>query len=382
VSECPLARAERRSLGYDRLVVGCRVALVVLATSLVETGCASGSGPADARPEIAADGDAPPDSAADGEVSDSRDEDVDQGPESGPLTAVMRQASVIADRLCDVDGDGAADNVIADLGEPLASLFAMTVSSALASGIERGGRLVLHIPWVEDLRGRRDPSIVIIIFSGDDVDEPDDPSDDWSGEEPFYVNPSGLDACGEPLHYLEDMPLEGGDIGFGGSTGELPFPLGETTVVIRGAQTSGRIDDGTGRLELSVCGYSAISDLGAIDTGLESVDLSVLELMIAGGAPLGVSVPGVSPDIDVDGDGLERFTTDERFQIRECIDGDLTVIPGSTCYADPRIADGFSMVATVTAVGARFAGRRPGWQEDVEGSCDGGPPVTSLFDPI
>ena len=52
------------------------------------------------------------------------------------------------------------------------------------------------------------------------------------------------------------------------------------------------------------------------------------------------------PDIDLDGDGLERIETvagaGGARQISACVDGDGTRITGRMCANDPRIADGFT----------------------------------------
>ncbi len=90
------------------------------------------------------------------------------------------------------------------------------------------------------------------------------------------------------------------------------------------------------------------------------------------------SVPGLDPDVDLDGDGLERFETDAAGHIERCIDGDLTFIPGRDCHQDDRIADGFSMVFRLVAFLAVFAGLRPGWESRVEGECEH-PPDESLW---
>lgn len=46
------------------------------------------------------------------------------------------------------------------------------------------------------------------------------------------------------------------------------------------------------------------------------------------------------PDVDMDGDGLERLMA-VGGEIVACVDGDGTVIEGATCHRDPRIADGY-----------------------------------------
>jgi hypothetical protein len=96
-------------------------------------------------------------------------------------------------------------------------------------------------------------------------------------------------------------------------------------------------------------------------------------------------VPGVSPDLDLDGDGLERFELDSDSRIETCRDGDgFTTIPGRDCWQDPRMADAFALSTAAEAVRAVFADRQAGWRElqTEHGlpACDD-PPDASLFDP-
>jgi len=105
-------------------------------------------------------------------------------------------------------------------------------------------------------------------------------------------------------------------------------------------------------------------------------------MILAGGAAFGVpGVPGLSADIDLDHDGLERFVLDHELHLASCVDGDGTAFEGRDCWAHPGFEDGISMTIHIEAMPARFAGRAPGWEERVAGTCDGGPPATSLFDP-
>ena len=83
--------------------------------------------------------------------------------------------------------------------------------------------------------------------------------------------------------------------------------------------------------------------------------------------------------MDADGDGLERILLDEDGHVVSCIDGDGTPIPGSDCFLDPRMADGFSVNFSLRAITARYAGREPGWQHAVAGTCEAGMPEHSLF---
>ena len=54
-------------------------------------------------------------------------------------------------------------------------------------------------------------------------------------------------------------------------------------------------------------------------------DATLLEVLAAGGAAYGLPlIPGVEPDMDLDGDGLERLLVDEDGRLETCVDGDLS----------------------------------------------------------
>ena len=73
---------------------------------------------------------------------------------------------------------------------------------------------------------------------------------------------------------------------------------------------------------------------------------------------------GITPDIDLSGDGLEVFTLSMSFpqELVSCTDGDGTVVPsvpGSPCACDPRIEDGISMAMDFHASMATIVGTGP-----------------------
>jgi len=60
-------------------------------------------------------------------------------PEGGPLTLVVSAYELLVDRLCDLDGDGSADNSIANLGAADSQLFAMMVTARCVDSGHGGG---------------------------------------------------------------------------------------------------------------------------------------------------------------------------------------------------------------------------------------------------
>jgi hypothetical protein len=314
--------------------------------------------------------------------SDGADHEGDRDAEErtpGPLTLVFNEGAFLQDRLCDLDGDGARDNAIADLGEPASSLLALALGTLVEGNFEKGSRLGVHIPWV-DLQ--RDDEVLLIFFEGMDEDMPPDPSDDFTGHEMFYVKASSVDACGEPRGITRgsvDASL------VSTQPGTMFVPVTQPPIAVYSAMAEGFIAFGGESGEIQLCGYFRIQDVG----GAESLelpqrgDLSLLEALLVGGAPFGLpAVPGVSPDVDVDGDGLERFEVDEEGHITSCIDGDSSVLWGSTCWSDERMADGFSVNLRLAGVSASLGGLEPEWQLRVDGECEGGPPTPSAWDPV
>jgi hypothetical protein len=320
------------------------------------------------------DGDA--DSDADGDADSDADGDADVAPGPGPLSFIANEVGLVTDRLCDLDGDGDLDNVFADLGSPSGELSVMALNAALQSRVTENVPRLIHLPWVDDWTGPNDDDTVIIVVDGIDSDDPADPSDDFEGES-FWGDPLDLDGCGEPLKYFVGARLEEGTVDTSGGSGA--FPLIET-VQTEGERFLGSIAPGGATAEFLACAYSSIQAMAAAAPFEEAGDMNMLEILLAGGAALGVPmIPGVVPDLDMDGDGLESFTTDDTHRITQCIDGDMTTIPGRDCWQDPRMADAFSINTRLAGVPAEFLGRLPGWESLVDGTCED-PPETSLFD--
>jgi hypothetical protein len=219
---------------------------------------------------------------------------------------------------------------------------------------------------------------VLIVFEGIDTDRPPYPEDNFSGDEPFWVDNLSMDPCGEPLHSFRHAVVDRGQLT--AADGSVPVPIA-AGLSSRGVSLSGAIEPDRRSASVTLCGPLLLEDLGSTsDLGLTG-DLNLLEALLLGGAAFGApAIPGLAPDLDLDEDGLEQFVTSEAGQIESCLDGDLTEIEGRECWQDERIADAISIVLELDAVPARFAGREPGWDGSV-GPCDGGAPEASLFEP-
>jgi hypothetical protein len=346
------------------------VGLVTLAAA----GCDHGA-PADADADAGLDAEARPEADAGAEA----DRDVVPAWTPGPLTLVAFEFVVLAERRCDPDGDGVLDNAIADLGSPMSAVVAMAVNTAFAGTLDDGiFRLLLHFPRLDDAPGVADGEVAVMTCRGRDRDIPADPLDDFSGDEAFYVHADSLDPCGEP-----DGVWQGATLTAGRLTGRgVPLGFGyEATAIALDADFDGELAPDGSSLEAVACGAMRIAHLGGPIAGRGGPTL--LEVFLAGGSTVGIPGSGLSPDVDFDHDGLERFTLDADGQVESCIDGDgFTVIPGRDCWQDPRMADAFALTIRTAMTTARFAGREPGWELAVPGRCEAGMPEHSLFGDI
>jgi hypothetical protein len=322
-------------------------------------------------------GDAQVDAEADRDRDSDRDADADGVPRAGPMTFISARFTVSEERVCDFDGDGVGDNAVADLGSPASSISAGAIGAFVEGRIRSGSiKMIFHFPWVTDLAGPNDPGTKVLLFNGVDVDDPDDPTDNHSGSEEFYCPPNSLDPCGEP-RYPADAAIERGVLEVSGVRLLLPG----IDLPLEHALGTGTVEPGGTAMSLQVCGYAPTRDIGGLAMVEEAGELSLLEILLAGGAAVGIpGVPGLTPDVDVDGDGLERYVVDGTGRVEACVDGDSTEFMGRDCWDRDQMADGISMVAELEGVPARYAGRQPGWEARYpEGCAD--PPEHSLWDP-
>jgi hypothetical protein len=115
---------------------------------------------------------------------------------------------------------------------------------------------------------------------------------------------------------------------------------------------------GPASMDVRYCGARALSSMYIWHSF--SGQGSLLDMVAVGFNFGGYVFTPTQPDVDVDGDGLERvMDTDGDGQVDLCIDGDGAQITGLDCPRDPRMADAYSEALHVVAVGARLAGTAP-----------------------
>ena len=273
---------------------------------------------------------------------------------------------------CDYSGDGVPDNRLAQaLGGARAFL-----NGFLQGGIAEGQAILLmSMMGMEDATGADDDSLRVAWLQGQDGD--DDPMNNFSGNAEFLVTESSLELDGAPITSFESRiashMLVGGpeDIEIPGVF-ILPIELKRgrvvgTTVAAAGKLSS--IEEGT------ICGIMPATSLAILPDpasflggtplpacGTSGEAPNMADMLLGGATLLGFTIGSTMPDVDVDGDGLERYEIEDggapdcQAIVSACIDGDGTRIEGHSCVFDGRMADGFSAGLPFTAVGARIVG--------------------------
>jgi cysteine-rich repeat protein len=263
---------------------------------------------------------------------------------------------------CDYTGDGMPDNQFSRALGAAAPLLNMGLS-----GGGGGPDFLMSFLGLDDRTGSADDSLRLAWMLG----EPGPTTGT------YLVDAAALRDDGTALtslqasivaHHLDAGP-EDIDLPFG----FLPLTLYqgriEGTTVASGGELS-RLDEGllcgvipptlltivtADQIEMFGGGSFTIEIGDPCDGSAPSPTLA--DMLIGGFEVLGITIGNRSPDIDLDGDGLETFEVmsdgPEGCQpvVVACIDGDGTRIEGRECMSDVAIADGYS--AGLTFVGTR-----------------------------
>jgi hypothetical protein len=237
----------------------------------------------------------------------------------------------------DLDGNGTIDNRLGPIGS--------LANSQLTQSVTAGNTTLLF-----GIAGLAGPPLVegdrpeVSTFVGIDADMPIDPSNNASdgafliSSEQFDVNCKSTAVFGESLvknGVIESKSTES-QVSVG-SVGTIRFVNSRNRLTPLDAQLD-TWDGVIGGIELA-CSLSITPYPGPNPASLLDVVVNY----------------GLQPDMDRDGDGLEQINGDGT-TVKECIDGDGTVIPGRNCPCDPRIADGFSEDLRFHLVPARLVG--------------------------
>ncbi|MBI5481180.1 MAG: hypothetical protein HY906_20145, partial [Deltaproteobacteria bacterium] len=293
---------------------------------------------------------------------------------------------------CDLNGDTQPDNWLAPLG-PL-------VSPVLQASINAGTLLyLLELRRLNDPTGQNDSDLELARYSAVDHETHDfgqDPpppapftSDNFTGSEPYYIDPVSFDVNGNPMS-LFAASVTGGNL-----TGTSPvfyLPTGFGMLELRQSQIAAHLipNPPPAPTPVSISGISVIpAEPGRICGAIPACTLDQIPASALPGAPaetllevlivfgLYASVPPFNyyPDIDLDGDNptndlakREGFTVaqgvDGIFRLVTCTDSDGTVVlkadassPTGRCPCGTRFnKDGYSVRVNFTSVGTTITG--------------------------
>jgi hypothetical protein len=229
----------------------------------------------------------------------------------------------------DLNGDGAADNALGVLADPMTESF--------DDKLQRGLLAILLDFLPPETTGPAPAAIAT--YAGIDAD--DIPDNNLDGNGSFLVPAGQLDVSCRPTNTFTATTTGPHEASFSAAIWDIVGQDGTLrTRNLQGsfrARPDGSGGDATVGFVWTLCGTS---------THLAQGDGSFLDTL--------VRVLALQADVDVDGDGLERIEATE--DALRCIDGDGTIVPGWDCACHPRIADGYSIALRAGAVRAAILG--------------------------
>lgn len=289
---------------------------------------------------------------------------------------------------CDFTGDGRPDNTLGIALGPGAGLLNTAINNFISNG---NLLLQLSMLGMTDPLGRMNSNTRVGWVRGGDGDADNRNNLDPGNRQ--VVQRSTLDMMSLPQASFQSMMTPGASMLQSTVVGgpedvylDLPSPMTGTNLafrVLRGHISGTLVNDGTRITAFNdgtLCGGVPAGDLARIPNvlamipipgggGMRPADSTFLEAIVGG---MRITVPLIGftlnvgpaqPDIDIDGDGIERFeatggTLTTAPRITACIDGNGTRIEGRNCVMDPRIADAFSAAFRNTGVWVRYVGTR------------------------
>ena len=278
---------------------------------------------------------------------------------------------------CDFSGDGRPDHGFA---RALGGLVDLLNSMFLESAIEDGDLiLLLNAVGLDDRAMANDDSFSLGWMTGIDAD--DDPSTNLTGDGEFFVDGGSLDVAG--LNPLASFESEVMSRMLDGGPEDIDFPIAFLPLEIRQSRVTGTTTASGGEVSGIqnglLCGAVPVVTVAFLPNIISMflpgeppppcdgtmTDTTLADIVI-GGTPRGFifPLPGVQPDVDLDGDGLERFEVDRTGErgcqpvVTACIDGDGTRIEGRDCILGMRFEDGWSAAFPIEAVRANIIGVR------------------------
>lgn len=238
------------------------------------------------------------------------------------------------------------------------SLLGMALNGQLTSAIEGGTLLLgLEVRDLDDPSGQNDDMVSVGLYGLGDSDA--DPADNFNPDNPEQFTTTALFTGngGDPTIHFAKASVSGGvlhadSVGLLSIPG-LPIPFQNPSIDGALAPTADgkyiRTLEG-GRLK-GVIAASLLSGAPNISMG-QCKGSSLLDVLATG-----CGFFPMQPEVDLDGDGLEKFFDDTGDDgdggvakdgvIDRCVDGDGTEILGTGCVSDARIQDGYRLIFVI-----------------------------------
>lgn len=243
------------------------------------------------------------------------------------------------------------------------ALLGGLVNEQLKMNIANGSLLVgLELRDLDDPSGQNDDTITVAMIGLSDSDGDATDNFDPDAPETFAAAPLSFGMEGNPTLLFSQASIKDGVLhaeGVGAlMTPGLPIPF--TNPILDGTLMPSAKGDAVRTLEEGRL-------KGAVAASLLSFVPNITMGTCKGGTLLDVIATGcgifaLQPDIDLDGDGLEKFFDDAGGDpdsgatgdgmIDRCVDGDGTEILGTDCPSDPKIADAYRLIFAIHGVRA------------------------------
>ncbi len=286
-----------------------------------------------------------------------------------------------AERGCDVTADGLVDNRFAQWLRSARAPLSTFLNETLLLDLF----LVVGLHGLDDPSAADDPRVLVSLLEAWDANERDD--DNAAEGTPLFVLSDWMARPGRPEHAIAGS-IAGGLVEAGpGSlllrlrTGApqtspcdlsirtLTFPLERARLR---ARVAGVGDEPIYLEDALVCGGLPVRAIATQPNVFAELltfrpcdghtEPTLVDLILGGSDLAGIPLAPVTPDMDLDLDGLERFELDSfgpvgcQAVVSACIDGDGTRFDGHDCVYRPEIADAISSAFEVTATIATIAG--------------------------
>jgi len=222
---------------------------------------------------------------------------------------------------CDFTGDDVIDNQLGGLVETLGGMAGfdlVTLNETVAESLAGGSFIILfeHVGLAAEAADT--PYYDVNFYLGADVDDPEDPTDNFSGTEEFTIMPESLTTEGDPLITFAGASVMGGKMHAGPSQFvvpiEIPDPPLDLTLTVDSAIVNADIawDNGYKLSNGELCGYvtidqifAALNDFAVTSCDCLNLEGDLIEGIGTGAYSCGGSDPACIPDDPETGDMQE-----------------------------------------------------------------------------